>query len=272
MNHQPSTICFIGAGNMAEALVSGIVSKGVCPAANIVVTDIAEARLAIFREKFGVGTETDNRKAVDGKDIVVLAVKPQVMTEVLDELRGAIGEKTLVISIAAGLRSTVFESALGDRIRLVRVMPNTPALVGLGAAAIASGSRATDDDLAVAEKLLGSVGIVVRVDEDAMDAVTALSGSGPAYVFYLIEHMLKAADELGMDADTARGLVLATVQGAAKLMSESGSSAEDLRARVTSKGGTTAAAVAVFEKSGVGEAIVNAVKAAEHRSKELSGS
>jgi pyrroline-5-carboxylate reductase len=173
-----------------------------------------------------------------------------------------------VISIMAGIPSQ--KIAGGKPIRVVRVMPNTPALVGEGAAGIAAGEFATEADLAVAEKLLGAVGAAVIVKEEEIDAVTALSGSGPAYVFYLLEGMLEAAEKMGLDKEVARKLALATVSGAAKLMQETGEGADVLREKVTSKGGTTAAAIDTMEARGVKDAVVAALLAAQARSGELA--
>jgi pyrroline-5-carboxylate reductase len=266
-----SRIAFIGAGNMAEALVKGLVSAGV-PADRITVTDPLETRLDEFRRSFGVQGSSSNVSAVAGADVVVLAVKPQILQGVLEEIRGHVGESALIVSIAAGIRTERIEQTLGGSARVVRVMPNTPALVGEGISAISGGRRATAADLDLAGELLGAVGRVVRVDEKHMDAVTAVSGSGPAYVFYLMEAMLAAARKLELDAGVARRLVYQTVAGAAKLAAGSDVGPEALRERVTSKGGTTAAAIAVLEERGVRAALEAAVAAAHRRSRELSGS
>ena len=180
-------IVFIGAGNMAEALVKGL--TGGKTVDRITVTDTRPERLEYFRNTFGVSGETSNVKAVDNAGTIFLAVKPQVMSDVLAELKGQIPAQAVVISIAAGIRASTIESGLGGQPRVVRVMPNTPALVGAGASAICPGRFATEDDLKRAERMLSAVGTVARVKEEMMDAVTALSGSGPAYVFYLMESM-----------------------------------------------------------------------------------
>ncbi|MBL7016044.1 MAG: pyrroline-5-carboxylate reductase [Kiritimatiellales bacterium] len=264
-----SKVVFVGAGNMAEAIVSGMVAADFCAPEKIVLTDIRPERLADLEADHGVSTSTDN-SVVKNAEIVVLAVKPQVMNEVLKGIAPVLRKETLVISIAAGISAAKIEAALGEGTRVVRVMPNTPALIGQGASALAAGTLADEADMEVAEAILNCVGLTVRVEERQIDAVTALSGSGPAYVFYLLEGMLAAADEMGLEKETARALALQTVEGAARLMKDSGEKAADLRAKVTSKGGTTEAAIRSLDAAGVKESIVNALKAAEARSKELS--
>jgi len=266
-----ATITFIGAGNMAEAILGGLLDSGLCKPEQLRCSDISEERLAQFSKDFGVGTFTDNAEAIDGADIVILAVKPQIMPAVLPGLKERWPADVLVLSIAAGLTCKGLESELPAGTRLVRSMPNTPALVKRGITGISGGSHATAADLDRAEALLGSVGEVVRVDEPMLDCVTALSGSGPAYVFYLAEHMLRGAADLEVEPETARKLVVQMITGAAALLEETGLPAEELRRRVTSKGGTTAAAIATFDEHGVGDGIHAGVLAAHARSLELSG-
>jgi pyrroline-5-carboxylate reductase len=261
-------ITFIGAGNMAEAIVAGIVDQQVVAASDVCVTDISEVRLQHFVEKYGVNTSLDNPAAVAGADVVVLAVKPQIFPSVWPEIAGALKSDALVVSIMAGIPAA--KIAGGQPIRVVRVMPNTPALVGEGAAGIASGELATESDLQFVEKLMGAVGMTVVVQEKKIDAVSALSGSGPAYVFYLLEGMLAAADQMGLEKGIARELALATIIGSAKLMQETGEDAEVLRQKVTSKGGSTAAATNTMDERGVKDAIVSALLAAQERGKELA--
>jgi pyrroline-5-carboxylate reductase len=269
MSIMESKVVFVGAGNMAEAIAGGMVNALFCGPDKIVMTDVRAERLAELESDLGIRTSTDNR-VVENAEIVVLAVKPQIMNDVLNEIAPVLRKETLVISIAAGITAAKIESALGDGVRVVRVMPNTPALIGQGASGIAAGGLADEADLEVAEAILGCVGVTVRVDEKDLDAVTALSGSGPAYVFYLLEAMLAAAAEMGLGKETARTLALQTVEGAARLMKDSGEDAEQLRANVTSKGGTTFAAICSMEESGVKEAVVKALLAAKTRSVELS--
>lgn len=265
-----NTLAFIGAGNMAEALVKGIVERRVWAASNIVVTDVREERLQFFRDTFGVKGSTSNRDAAAHASVVVLAVKPQMMTDVLNDLRGSVPASALVVSIAAGTKAAKIEEGLGGATRVVRVMPNTPALVGEGASALSKGAMATEADLDLVERLFGAVGLVVRVTEDQMDAVTALSGSGPAYVFYLMEAMLEAGSKMGLAPGVAKTLAFKTIEGAAKLAMSSDVGPAELRARVTSKGGTTAAALDVLTQAGVGDKWVEAILAAQRRGRELS--
>jgi len=261
-------ITFIGAGNMAEAIVAGIVDKQVVAADDVCVTDISEVRLQHFIEKYKVGTSLDNPAAVASADVVVLSVKPQVFPSVWQEVENTLKPDALVVSIMAGIPSG--KIADGKPIRVVRVMPNTPSLVGEGAAGIAAGEFATEADLETAQQLLDAVGSAVIVKEGEIDAVTALSGSGPAYVFYLLEGMLEAAGQMGLEKEVSRELALATVIGAAKLMQETGEEADTLRNKVTSKGGTTEAAINILQDRGVKEAVVAALLAAQARSRELA--
>ncbi|QBG48697.1 pyrroline-5-carboxylate reductase [Verrucomicrobia bacterium S94] len=261
-------IVFIGAGNMAEAIVAGIIRQNVVEPSDVCVTDISEERLDHFSQQYGVGRSTDNAAAVAQADVVVLSVKPQIFPDVWPGIEGALKSDALVVSIMAGIPSA--KIAKDKPIRVVRVMPNTPALIGEGAAGIAAGEYATEADVKIAEKLLGAVGVAVVVKEEEIDAVTALSGSGPAYVFYLLESMLEAAEQMGLEKGVSRDLALATVIGAAKLMKESGEDAADLRAKVTSKGGTTHAAISTMEEHGVKDSVVAALKAAQTRSVELA--
>lgn len=263
-------IVFIGAGNMAEALVKGMVASGVCPADRILVTDIRPERLGFFENEFHVKGSSDNATAVKSADVVVLAVKPQVIGGVLEGFHASLGKKPLVVSIAAGISTSWLEKTLGEGVRVVRAMPNMPALVCSGAAAICRGQWATDADFRVAESILSAVGVVVRLEEKDMDAVTALSGSGPAYVFHLMEAMIEAARHAGLDDAVARKLVYATVSGSAKLAEVTGVDPAELRRRVTSKGGTTAAALEVLEEKIVYHAYLEAIAAAHRRARELS--
>lgn len=269
MSIMESKVVFVGAGNMAEAIVSGMISGGFCAPEKIIMTDVRPERLADLAKEYGVSISTDNR-VVKNAEIVLLAVKPQMMTDVLSGIAPVLRRETLIISIAAGIPASKIEALLGGKRRVIRVMPNTPALIGQGASAVAAGANADEADLEVAEAILGCVGLTVRVEEKEIDAVTALSGSGPAYVFYLLEGMLAAAEKMGLDKETARKLALKTVEGSARLMEDSGEDAESLRAKVTSKGGTTAAAVQKLDESGVKPAIVEALLAAQKRSIELS--
>jgi pyrroline-5-carboxylate reductase len=263
-------VCFVGAGNMAEALIRALV-KGGTPASSLRVTDVRADRLEFFHRELRVEGAADNASAARGAAVVVLAVKPQAMDGVLQSLCGAVAPDALILSIAAGVPCARIEAALGGAARVVRAMPNTPALVAAGASAICAGANATATDLDRAEALLRPAGRVVRVAETDMDAVTALSGSGPAYVFLLIEQMLASAAEFGLDPEAARSLVIATVAGSARLLEETGLDPREARRRVTSEKGTTDAAIRTMESRGVPAALREAFAAARRRAAELSG-
>lgn len=266
------TIAVIGAGNMGEALVRGLlVSKAIEPH-QLIAADVRAHRLEQFSTQFGIEVVDDNSAAVADADIVLLAVKPQQMAEVLRGLRGRIPREKLLISIAAGIPTSKIELELGDGTRVVRVMPNTPAQIGEGAAALCKGRHATDEDLAAANAILSAVGITVSTDEVHLDAVTALSGTGPAYVFLIAEAMIKAGTEVGLSQELARKLTLQTIIGAAKLLLQSGEEPAELRRKVTSPNGTTEAAMKVMTEGRLVEVFIEAVKAAASRSRELSGS
>lgn len=263
-------VTFIGAGNMTEALVRGILSGGICARADVSVADVRPERREYFAQEFGVRSLASNREAVEAADVAVLAVKPQMIQEVLNDLSGTLRIGTLIISIAAGIPIRRIEEALGEGTRVIRVMPNTPALVQAGVSALCGGRWATEQDRETAARLLGAVGLVVPVGEQDMDAVTAVSGSGPAYVFFLAEIMLEAAQRLRLPPETARDLVTTTLEGAVRLMKQTGLPPAELRARVTSKGGTTEAALNVLREKGVFEGFVQAILAARQRAAELS--
>ncbi len=259
------TIAFVGAGNMAEALLRGLLDKRVVPPASIIAHDIRPERLDELRQRYGIRTGKPEA------DILILAVKPQQMSDALSHLPSAISDRQLLISIAAGITTARIERELGGQPRVVRVMPNTPALVGAGAAALCKGRYATDADLATAESILGAVGITVRVEENLMDAVTALSGSGPAYVFAVTEAMIAAGVAQGLPVEVARRLAIQTVAGAGKLMIETGEDPGRLREKVTSPGGTTEAALKVFGDRKLSETFAEAIAAAAKRGRELAG-
>ncbi|MGD0016625.1 MAG: pyrroline-5-carboxylate reductase [Verrucomicrobiia bacterium] len=272
------TIAFIGAGNMAEALIRGLLAAKTVTPGKVIVTDILKERISHFAAEFNIRTTSDNATAVADANVVVLAVKPQQMSVVLAALKPKINERQLFISIAAGVTTARIErelatnnSGMGSKARVVRVMPNAPALVRAGTAALCKGAHASDEDLAVAEAVFSAVGVTVRVEEKFMDAVTALSGSGPAYVFYVTEAMAKAGVEAGLDEAVAKRLARQTVYGAAKLLVECNEEVEVLRRKVTSPGGTTEAALKVMSERKLAEIFVAAVQAAARRSKELSG-
>lgn len=264
------TVAIIGAGNMGEALIRGLLSSGAAKPHRLVAADIRPHRLELFASQFGIPVVGDNAIAASEADIILLAVKPQQIREVLGGLRGVIDSGKLVVSIAAGITTTRIEQELGDSTRVVRVMPNTPAQIGEGAAALCPGRHATEEDLAAARAILDAVGITVQTEECYLDAVTALSGTGPAYIFLITEAMIKAGMELGMDQEMARRLTLQTVLGAARLLMATGEDPAELRRKVTSPNGTTAAAIKVMDEGGMVQIFVEAVKAAACRSRELS--
>jgi pyrroline-5-carboxylate reductase len=255
---------------MAEALLQGMLQAGEVEAEATVVTDVRSERLAELAEKLGVSTSTDNLQAVEDASTIWLCVKPQQMEAGLTPLKG-LAPNALFVSIAAGVPTSRMEDWLGPQTRVVRVMPNTPALVQRGAAGISAGTHATPADIKQVERAMRCVGKTVVVPESDLHAVTALSGSGPAYVFYLIEAMLAAGEELNLPPEQARKLAVQTVIGAGELMAASTDTAAELRARVTSKGGTTAAAIAAFDQAGVSAGLKQGIFAAATRSRELAG-
>lgn len=264
------TVGFIGAGNMAEAIVRGLLEKKVVAASRVIVSDPSTERRALFAHHLHVQTTTDNNAVLSSAEVVVLAVKPQVMNAMLEPLRDVWRPGHLVISIAAGIRTGKLDAWCAGVPAIVRVMPNTPALIGQGVSALCAGPRADEAAMQLADALFAAVGRTLRVPEDKMDAVTAISGSGPAYVFYWLEAMLSAARAQGFDDATARALVYGTLSGAASLAQASDDAPGVLRARVTSKGGTTEAAIGKLNERGMSEAIVDAVQAAAERSRALS--
>ena len=264
-------IAFIGGGNMASALIAGLAGK-LTVGANIHVVDPHPASLEKLRQQYGVTVASAADAAVGEAEVIVLAIKPQSMREVAAQLLPLLdgARQTLIVSVAAGIRSVDLSRWLGGHGAIVRCMPNTPALIGMGitgmfaADGVSAGQKQTADDI------LRAVGPTVWLDDESkIDAVTAISGSGPAYVFYFIEAMQQAALELGLSAEQGTQLALATFAGAAQLASQSAEPVSLLRERVTSKGGTTYAALTSMEQSGVKAAIVQAAKAAAARGKEM---
>lgn len=262
-------IAILGAGVMGETLLSAILTSG-HPVSDIIITEKRDERAAELREKYRVDV-TDNATAVAGADVVLLVVKPQDVPTLLAEIGGSVRPDATVVSLAAGVRIATLEAALPDGVAVIRAMPNTPALVGEGMFGISPGSSCSPEQLQTVMRLLESGGRVVTVDESRQDAVTAVSGSGPAYVFYLAEAMIAGGVAEGLDPDTARALANQTLVGAAKLLAESDQSAEELRRRVTSPNGTTHAAITTFDERGVKDGLIAGIAAAAARSAELSG-
>ena len=268
-----ATIGFVGGGNMAEALIKGILTAKLYGPADILASDIRPERLEHLGKEYGVQTVASNSTLAERVDVLVLSVKPQSMTEVLESVRDSVKADVLVISIAAGIKVDRIAAALGDR-AIVRVMPNTPALIGEGASALFANEKAKPM-LDEALKIFAAVGKAVVVeDEGLIDAVTAVSGSGPAYYFLLMEEMVKAAGQLQLAGEVAKDLVLQTAKGAALLAMEADKTGEtpaELRRKVTSPGGTTEAALKVLSEGGISGLISAAITRARDRSRELSG-
>jgi pyrroline-5-carboxylate reductase len=260
----------IGGGNMARAIVSSALASGFLQAGHIVVSDPLAERRAELADSLGIASVQDNRAAGRSRR-VILAVKPQVMGEVLSGgLAEVISDETLVISIAAGVSSAFLDKKLSRRGRIVRVMPNTPIMVGAGASAISPGPRAKKDDTLWTRKLFEAGGVVVEVEEKLIDAVVAVSGSGPAYFFYLMEAMIQAGLAEGLDRETATRLAGATCSGAGRLQSCTGLDPAELRRQVTSPGGTTQRAIELLNAAGVNKSLVQAFRACADRSRELA--
>ncbi len=262
-------ICFIGGGQMAEALIKGLLQKDVFGPDEIFCSEPLKERRKYLEKEYGITTFSDNKKAVQDVQIVLLAVKPQVMDLVLKDLKNAIKDKHLVISIAAGVTLKRLKGLLGKKTRIIRVMPNTPALVLEGAAAISRSESATDDDVKRALSIFGAVGKAVEVEESLMDAVTGLSGSGPAYCFQFIEAMIQAGIREGLSRPVASMLAIQTVLGSAKMCLETGRHPMELLSMVTSPGGTTIQGIYQLERSGFSGIVMDAVGEATRRSKEL---
>lgn len=262
-------IGIIGSGNMGQALVRGLVEKSVYPQ-NISIFDVDKKKLELIRKESHIKIAKSNRHCVSLSDVVILAVKPQIIKEVIEEISTAVPKETLVISIAAGVTIGRIESYFKKPVSLVRVMPNMPALVGAGMSAFSLGRHSTPKHRKIAESILCALGEVIQVQEKMLDLVTAVSGSGPAYFFLLAEKMIEAAYELGMKADVAKKLVYQTAFGSGRVMAQSPEDPDVLIGRVASKGGTTEAALKIYQKLGFGKVVHDAVKAANKRSKEIS--
>ncbi len=259
---------FIGGGNMAEAIIKGLLAGGM-PPSGIAAAEPVEARREYLAKTYGVSAGVDNRALVRSSQVIIMAVKPQVCAEVLKAMAGEDLGGKLFISIMAGVKTETIEALLGGSARVVRVMPNTPALVLAAASAISPGSLATADDLSLACSVFDLLGTTCRVDEKLLDAVTGLSGSGPAYVFTFIEALSDAGVKNGLPRDIASRLAAQTVFGSAKMVLETGDHPAVLREKVTSPGGTTIAGLHVLEREGLRGTIMTAVDVATDRSREL---
>ncbi|MCS7033503.1 MAG: pyrroline-5-carboxylate reductase [Phycisphaerae bacterium] len=263
-------LAFLGAGNIAEAIATAVLRSRTLPAGRLIASDPATARRAVFAG-LGIDTTESNATAAQSAEIVMLCVKPQMMASVLEEIAPVVDSSKLIVSVAAGISTRYIADRLGKPVgsRVIRVMPNTPLLVGAGATALCKGGGASDEDLIRVRTLLQTASSVVEVTEDQMDAVTAVSGSGPAYFFFLVEQMIAAGAELGLSEQQARQLVYQTAFGAARMLQELPQSPAELRRRVTSPGGTTQAAMEVLESANVGKILREAIAAAWRRGREL---
>lgn len=266
-----SQIAFIGGGNMARSLIAGLISDG-CEPANIHVSDPDSEQQQSLRKIFAVNTTGSNVEVLQGAEVVVLAVKPQVLREVIEEIAGSINQQPLLmVSIVAGIRINTIQNWLGGPAPLVRAMPNTPAIVQTGATGLFASREVSEEQHALAESIMRAVGVTLWLDdEELMDAVTALSGSGPAYFFLVMEAMIDAGQALGLSPEYARLLTLQTALGAARLAIESDADPATLRQRVTSPGGTTERAIASLRDGQLEQLFRDALTAARDRARELS--
>jgi pyrroline-5-carboxylate reductase len=262
-------IGFLGAGNMAEAIIRGLLRGEDLAPQRIGASAPREERRAELSSKYGLWTTGDNLALVERSDVLVLSVKPQLFKKVLDQVGGKVKKETLVISVAAGVPISAMEAKLPEGTRVIRTMPNTPAVVDAGATAISRGTHATDADMALAKQIFDAVGITVVLDEYQLDAVTGLSGSGPAYVFLILEALSDAGVKVGLSRRTSQQLAAQTLLGSAKLLIETNEHPGQLKDRVTSPGGTAIAGLHTLEAGGMRTTLMDAVEAATKRSREL---
>ena len=263
-------VAFLGGGKMGEAVISGLLRGGGRAADELMVTVRREERAKELAERYSIQASLSNVDAAEWADVLVLSVKPQDMEALLQELDGSVTGETLVVSLAAGIRTGFIEKRLPEGVPVVRVMSNVAVEVDEAMSAISAGTHAEDKDLAVAEELLSSVGKVIRLSETYQDGVTALSGSGPAYFFLLAEAMIDSGILLGMPRDVATDLIVQTMVGSAKMLRDTGKHPVELREMVTSPGGTTIVAIKHLEQAGIRAAFLNAIDAARDRSAELA--
>lgn len=269
MTNGPLRIGFIGAGKMATALARGFLAAGCTEASSLSASDVSQAAREQFAAETGAATFASNREVAARADVLFLAVKPQVMTEAAQELSTVVGEGHLLVSIAAGVTLGTLSTLFGAGRRIIRVMPNTPCLVGASASGFSRGPDATEEDARLVERLLSAVGIAVELPESSLDAVTGLSGSGPAFVYTIIEALSDGGVRMGLSRDVALRLAAQTVLGAAKMVLETGLHPGVLKDAVTSPGGTTIAGLHALERGGMRGCLMNAVEAATLRSREL---
>lgn len=264
-------IVVIGGGKMGSIIAQGLISRKIISGKDITVTDVDADRLKFISSSMGLQVSGDNKQTAKNADIVILAVKPQNMAQILKEIAGAVTKSKIVISIAAGITTGFIEGCLAKGVRVVRVMPNTPALAGAAATAVAKGTNATAADINLARSIFDAVGMTVEVDEKLLDAVTGLSGSGPAYCFVIIEALSDAGVHMGLPRELALKLAAQTMFGSAKLCLEGSNHPAQLKDMVTSPAGTTAAGLQALEEGKIRATLIAAVEAATKRSKELAG-
>jgi pyrroline-5-carboxylate reductase len=263
-------LAIVGAGSMAEALISGIVENSLIDRKNVWVTNNSnKERLTNLQERYGVRTTYDLNELFDGTDIVILAMKPKDSATAIQYVREHLREEMLVVSVLAGVSMSTIEMLARKSLPIVRSMPNTSAAVGKSATAVAVNERVSPQQIETTKNLFGTVGLTKFVEEEQLDAVTGLSGSGPAYIYYLIEAMEKSAVEVGLDKEMASDLIVQTLIGAAEMVRNSSKSSEQLRRDVTSPGGTTEAGVKVLEEHKVQQAFISCIKAATTQSKKM---
>jgi pyrroline-5-carboxylate reductase len=261
----------IGGGKMGGVLIQGMITRNIRAAEDIIVADIDRARLAVLRETYGIAVTEDSREVVKKGHILILAVKPQNMAEALDHVSRNVTVQKLVISIAAGIPIRFMEERLKKGVPIIRTMPNTPALVGVGMTALAAGRTVSEDDMTVARQIFDAVGRTVVVKEELIDAVTGLSGSGPAYAFIMIEALADGGVQMGLSRDVAVTLAAQTLLGASRLVLEGDKHTAQLKDMVTSPGGTTIAGLRALEEGKLRATLMAAVEAATLRSKALGG-
>ena len=263
-------LVLIGGGNMGKALLRGILKAGLTPTENVTVVDVHPGKLEAIHADFGVRVKRDAKEAVPGADVIILAVKPMTLNDVLDSIRELVSPRQLFITIIAGVESAYIRERLGKENPVVRVMPNIAATVDAAASAIAVSPHATDEHIAVTEAIFSAVGDVVRVEEEHLDAVTGLSGSGPAYIYMVIEALCDGGVKMGLPREVAMKLATQTVLGAAKLVKDTGLHPATLKDQVTTPGGTTISAVHELEERGLRAMLISAVVTATERSRALN--
>ncbi len=263
-------IGFIGAGSIAQAMVSGLLSSNTIKPGNIYITNRSDiGKLSQMKDKWNINITTDKSFLIKSADIIILAVKPKDVRDVLKEIKDYITDSHLIITVAAGVSTDLIRGILGDNVKLVRAMPNTSCIVKESASALALGRGVGKQHEDIAREIFASIGKVIFVEEKALDAVTGLSGTGPAYIYYVIEAMEEAGIQIGLSKEVSRLLAEQTVLGAAKTLMETGENPAELRRKVTTPGGTTFAGISVLKRSGFKESLVEAIVKATQRSEEL---